>query len=161
MKNRKPTNKQIKNMSCEHHSNLSLLSTAVGMIALMVLMLIYMGTFQSGNYSMNKMNMAIGVSTFVGVACWIAGAVLAIISVLKKKKYLIEYIVYSFVMGFLLFFMYNMPPFLHEALFKGTPIYSQRAIWLFRGASAIAIAHFVISVIWHGVLATPKKAKKK
>ncbi len=161
MKNRKPTNKQIKNMACEHHSNLALLSTAVGMIAFMVLMLIYMGTFQSGNYSMNKMNMAIGVSTFVGIACWIVGAVLAVVAVLKKKKFLAEYIAYSFVMGFLLFFMYNMPAFLHEALFKGTSIYNTRAVWLFRVASILAGAHFVISVIWHGILATPKKAKKK
>ena len=92
MKNKKATSRQIKNAYCEHHSNLALLTAAVAMVAFMVLLVIYMGEFQNMNYySYQKLEMSRGVSVGVGVASWIAAAVLSFVSVRKKKKYLVEY----------------------------------------------------------------------
>lgn len=160
MKNRKATEKQIKNIYCEHHSNLALLTTAVAMITFMVFMLIYMGTFQSGNYSMSKVDMAMGVAKVVAVACWIITAGLCVLIATKKKKYLVEYAAYSLVMGFGLFFMYNMPMFIYNAFSK----FAFARSWaktVFTALSLLSAIYFVVSVSWHLVLATPGKSKKK
>ena len=119
-----------------------------------------MGTFQSGNYSMQKIDLAMGVAKVVGVACWIITAGLCVIIATKKKKYLAEYAVYSLVMGFGLFFMYNMPEFIYKAFYNFKFIHSW-AKTIFAGLSVLAVIYFLVSVTWHVVLATPKKNKKK
>ncbi len=156
MKNRKSTDRQIRNLYCEHHSNLALLSTAVAMVAFMLLMLIYMGTL--GNVSPQRAVMATTIAPVIGVACWVLGAVMLLIVVLKKKKYLIEYAVYSLVMGFGLFFIYNMPMFLYEN-FKNVYFVSNWAKCVFFAMVVVSVAYLVVSVVWHIVLSTPKKNK--
>ena len=157
MKNRKPTDKQIKNVYCEHHSNLALLTTAIAMVTFMVLMLIYMGTM--GNVNPQRALMAYSISPVIGVVCWIAAAALCIIIATKKKKYLIEYAVYALVMGFGLFFMYKMPAFVYTA-FKGHAIATNWAKTVFLAVAAFGTIYVIVSVVWHLILATPGKSKK-
>ena len=156
MKNRKPTDKQIKNVYLEHHSNLALLSTAVAMVSLMIFMLLYMGTL--GNVTPERAVMAYSVAPVIGVACWIIAAVLCLVIAVKKKIYLIEFAVYSLIMGFGLFFIYNMPAFFYNN-FKNTYIVANWAKSLFVGMLTVSAVYLVVSVVWHLILATPKKKK--
>lgn len=156
MKNKKSTDRQIRNLYCEHHSNLALLSTAVAMVAFMVFMLIYMGTL--GNVSPQRAVMATSVAPVIGVACWVISAVMFLVVALKKKKYLIEYAVYSLVMGFGLFFIYNMPMFLYDN-FKNAYLIANWAKCVFFAMVVVSVIYLLISVVWHFVLSTPKKSK--
>ena len=156
MKNKKSTDRQVRNLYCEHHSNLALLSTAVAMVAFMVFMLIYMGTL--GNVSPQRAVMATSVAPVIGVACWIISAVMFLVAALIKKKYLIEYAVYSLVMGFGLFFIYNMPMFLYDN-FKNAYLIANWAKCVFFAMVVASVIYLLISVVWHFVLSTPKKSK--
>lgn len=163
MKNKKATSRQIKNAYCEHHSNLALLTAAVAMVAFMVLLVIYMGEFQNMNYySYQKLEMSRGVSVGVGVASWVAAAVLSFVSVRKKKKYLVEYIVYAVVIGFGLFFLYQ--PGNLGFIFKLVQKTSFGFAWTRNSYKLLCIlsaVYFVVSIVWHSVLSTPGKANKK
>ncbi len=154
MKNRKPTNKQIKNETCEHHSNLALITTVVAMISFVVLMIVYMG-----DHNPARIEMAFTASRVCAAGFWIAAAVLAVKSVRSRIKYLLEYIIYMIIVGFGLMFMYNMPHFVYELL-EGTKIGMNWARAIFKGLSLLSVVYFLTSVIWHLVLATPRSAKK-
>lgn len=154
MKSKIPADKQIKKANYEHHSNLALITTALAMISFVILMLIYMGERNPA-----RIDLAIGTSKFAAAGLWIASAILAVQSVRKSHKYLIEYIVYMIVLGFGLFFMYDMGFLYH--IFGGTTFAYKWARNLFKVLSVISAVYFLISVIWHVVLATPRKSKKK
>ena len=102
--------------------------------------------------------MATSVAPVLGVACWVLGAVMLLVVALKKKKYLIEYAVYSLVMGFGLFFIYNMPMFLYDH-FKNVYFVANWAKCMFFAMVAVSVVYLVVSVVWHFALSTPKKNK--
>ena len=80
MKNKE--NKNAKNLSCELHSNLMLVTTVVAMVVFVVLMLIYMGMRNPALISL-----ATGAASFGGLISWITAAALAYNSIKKHKKY--------------------------------------------------------------------------
>jgi len=153
MKNRKPTNKQMKNERCEHHSNLALITTVVAMISFVVLMIVYMG-----DHNPSRIEMAFTASRVCSVGYWVAAAILAVKSVKTGAKHLLEYIIYMIIVGFGLMFMYNMPHFAYELL-EGTRLGMNWARAIFKGLSLLSVVYFLTSVIWHLVLATPKRGK--
>lgn len=153
MKTRKLTDKRIKMLKCEHHSNLALMTTVIALTSFVVLMLVYMG-----DHSAARVGMAIGASRLCGIAFWIAAAAFAVNAVRKNKKYLIEYIIYMIILGFGLFFMYSMPSFIYPVI-EGTIIASNWARGIFRVLAVGSVVYFIISVGYHLVLATPGKNK--
>ena len=155
MKTRKPTDKQIRNERCEHHSNLALLTTVVAMIGLVVLMFVYMGDHNSAN-----IGLVISASKYCAAAAWIGAAVFAWNAVSKKKKYLLEYIIYLLVLGAGLFFMYSMPDFVYE-LIKGTYLSRNWARSIFKVTAISLVVYSLVSLVWHVILATPRKSGKK
>ncbi len=155
MKNKNVTNKQEKNVYCEHHSNLALLTTAAAMIAFMVLLVIYMG-FK--NYQ--RLEMSIAVASFASIACWILAAVIGAVSVIKKKKYLVEYFIYTLFMGFALFFLFEPGKLgiIFDWLYP-TGIFSAWSVNAFWGICIVSGVYFLVSIVWHSILGTPKKGK--
>ncbi len=162
MKNRKPTEKQIKSIYCEHHSNLALLTTAIGMVAFMVLMLIYMGIVQGERFSQSRFDMALAIAPVAGIICWILAAVLGVVIAYKKKTYLTEYFVYSLFMGFALFFLFEPGKlgFIFDWLYP-TGIFNAWSVYAFWGTCIVSAIYFITSIVWHSVLGTPGKNKKK
>ncbi len=160
MKNKNVVKKEQKTVYCEHHSNLALLTTAVAMIAFMVLMLIYMGIVQGERFSQSKFEMALAIAPVAGVICWLLAAVLGVIIVGKKKTYLIEYFIYSLIMGFALFFLFQPGKlgFLFDWLYP-TGIFAAWSVNAFWGISILSAVYFVVSIVWHSILGTPKKGK--
>lgn len=154
MKTKLTYEQQIKKANCEHHSNLTLVTTAVAMITFVVLLIIYRG---ESNYLM--IDMATSMATAIPVITWIAAAILAVKAVKTKKKYMAEYIIYMIVMPFGLFFMYNMPAFAIKLMNKIGVAYSSRII--LKAEAIVAAVYFVVSLTWHIILATPRKSKKK
>lgn len=153
MKKKLSAETQMKKANYEHHSNLSLITTTVAMISGVVLLLIYRG---ESNYLM--IDMAMSLATVIPVISWIAAAILAVKAVRTKKKWMAEYITYMIVMPFGLFFMYNMPDFAIKLLTKMGIVYSSRLV--IKLEAIVTAIYFVVSLAWHIVLATPRKAKK-
>ena len=160
MKNKNVANKQQKNVLCEHHSNLALLTTAVAMIAFMVLMVIYMGLMQGERFSQTKFDMALAIAPVAGVICWILAAVIGVVIAVKKKSYLVEYFIYSLFMGFALFFLFEPGKlgFIFDWLYP-TGIFNAWSINAFWGTCIVSGVYFLLSIVWHSILGTPKKGK--
>jgi hypothetical protein len=154
MKKKISAEKQLKNAYCEKHSNLALITTALAMISFVVLMPVYMG-----DHNPMRVSLALGASKAGGVLAWIAAAVIIFVSVKGGKKHLAEYAVYLIIMGIGLFFMYNMPMFVYN-LIKDTRFAFNWARNIFKILSAISAVYFVVSVIWHVVLASPDRKAK-
>jgi len=153
MKIRKPTEKKMKVLKYEHHSNLALLTTVIALISFVVLMLVYMG-----DRTPQRIDMAIGASKFCAIGFWVAAAIFAVNAVRKNKRYLLEYIIYMIILGFGLFFMYSMPAFIYS-LIKDTMLGLNWARAIFRVLSVGAVVYSIVSVLCHVILATPKKNK--
>ena len=151
MKNRKNTDKQAKHLMCELHSNLMLVTTTFAMLGFVVLMLIYMGMknpTQSG--------LATSTAQVSGILSWIAAAVMAVRSVKSHKRFLCEYVVYLIIMGFGLTFMFNIPMMLMGLVYYRLHITNWAQLVHF-GLSVVTGVFFAVSIIWHGILANPKR----
>lgn len=148
MKNKDNKNK-IKNISCELHSNLMLITTVISMLIFVVLMLIYMGMRNPALVSL-----AVNSAKYGSVATWITAAALAYSSIKKHSKYYLEYIVYLIVAGFVLVFMFNVPfsmVFLNKHHITD---WAHKSLIILTAANSI---FFVVSVICHAVFANNKK----
>lgn len=154
MKIKKSTNKQLRNERCEHHSNLALFTTVMAMIGFVVLMFVYIGDHNPSN-----IGLAQTASKYCAAAFWVAAAFTSYNAVRKKRKYLIEYIIYMLVLGFGLFFMYSMPDFVYEMI-KGTYFGGNWARGVFKVLSVSLVIYSLVSIMYHIVLATPAKKKK-
>jgi len=159
MKKKQSENKQSKNLYFEHHSNLALVTTAFAMVVFMIL-LITNSAVNVENFSQAKFNMALGVAPAAGIGFWILGAVMAVVVVTKKKKYLTEYVIYSLFMGFCLFFVFapDKLGFIADWLQPTGLLTSVNIYW---GTTFVSVAYFVVSIVWHSILATPRKNKKQ
>ncbi len=155
MDRKKTLSKHIRNERCEHHSNLALLTTVMAMVSFVVLMSVYMGAHNPAN-----LELALGAAKYCAVAFWIGAALFAYNGVKKKKKYLLEYIVGTLVMGFGLFFMYDRPALIGR-LVQGTYLQANWANGIFRGLAVLLVVYSFVSIAWHVVLATPRKSNKK
>ncbi len=147
MKNKE--NKNAKNLSCELHSNLMLVTTVVAMVVFVILMLIYMGMRNPALISL-----ATGAASFGGMISWITAAALAYNSIKKHKKYFLEYIIYLIITGFVFAFMFNVP---FSMVFMNKHHLTN---WAHDSLLALTIVNgvfFVVSVIFHAVYANPKK----
>ncbi len=146
--------RQIRNEKCEHHSNLALVSVVVAMVTFVVLMFVYMG-----DHNPARVEMVVNASKYLAAGCWITSAVFAITAVRRKRKYLLEYLLVFLVLGFGLFYMYDMPNWVYEII-KNTTIAYNWAKAVFRALAIGLGLYTVVSIVWHGILATPKKAGK-
>ncbi len=149
MKNKK--NASINNY--EHHSNMALLTTVIALVSFVVLMVVYMG-----DHSPQRVEMAIGASKLCAVLYWAGAAVLSFNAVKRGKGYLAEYIVYMIIIGFGLFFMYNMPMFVYELL-KDTVIATNWARGIFRVLAVGSVIYSGVSIGYHMFRATPRRTK--
>lgn len=143
-------NKKIRNtkraLSRELHSNLMIGSTFAAMIGFVVLLLINTASKNPSLY-----DITVSASVWSGVASWVIAAVFAYKAVKEGKKYFLEYIIYSLLMGFGLFFMHNVPFFALSFVLK---FGIQWAQWTFRVLLALTGVFFFGSIAWHGIMAS-------
>lgn len=150
MKKKNAGNRQ--EVSCELHSNLMLVTTSVAMLGIVVLMIIYMAMKNP-----SLITLATGAARFGGIAAWIAAALLAFNGVKKNKKYFVEYMVYCLIMGFGLTFMFNVPFFARYFVFKyNITNWAHNSLI---ALTALTGVFFAVSIVCHGVLASPKRKK--
>lgn len=138
------------NISRELHSNLMIVSTLISMIGFALLMIIYMTMRNPSLLSLTTTLPSVG-----GLVAWISAAILAYKAVKEKKKYFLEYIIYCIIMGFGLTFMFNVPRFISVLLYNNGIVDVARITLI--GLVALTGLFFVGSVVWHGVLASPKR----
>lgn len=141
--------KDTKNILCELHSNLMLATTVVAMLVFVILMIIYMGMKNPA-----LAETAIGAAKFGSVLCWVATAILAYNSIKKHTKYLLEYIVYLIVAGFVFLFMFNAPFNGFFMVKHGLNNWAHDSLIVLTVLNGI---FFVVSVVIHGVFANRKK----
>lgn len=147
----KNTNTKI-DVSRELHSNLMLVTTSVAMIGFVVLMLIYMAMKNPGLIAL-----ATGTARFGGIAACAVAALLAFNSVKHNKKYFIEYMIYCLIMGFGLTFMFSVPFFAMPLVLKfNITNWAHNSLIVLMALTGV---FFVVSIICHGVLASPKRKK--
>ena len=152
---KKSSDKLMKHEKYERHSNLALLTTVMAMVGFVVLMFVYIGERNPAHWMLVR-----NASKVCAVVFWIAAASFAVNAVKKKKKFLLEYIIYTIIIGFGLFFMYIRPRFL-ATIVEGTYLESNWASGVFKGISILLVIYSFISIAWHVILATPRKSKKK
>ena len=155
MVSKKSSEKIIRHERCERHSNLALLTTVMAMVGFVVLMFVYIGERNPAHWSLVR-----NMSKICAVIFWIAAAAFAVNAVKKKKPFLAEYVIYTIIIGFGLFFMYTRPGFLRNVL-EGTYLQENWASGIFKGVSILLVIYAVVSIAWHVILATPRKSKKK
>ncbi len=155
MDRKKKVNKYIRNERCEHHSNLALITTVMAMAGFVMLMFVYIGEHNPAN-----VELAMAASRYFGVALWIGAAAFAYNAVKKKKKHLIEYVIYTLILGFGLFFMYNRPN-IFVNIVEGTFFEGNWASGVFRVLSVSLVLYALVSIIWHACLGNPTGKKKK
>ena len=152
---KKSSEKIMKHERCERHSNLALLTTVMAMVGFVVLMFVYIGERNPAHWLLVR-----NASKICAVTFWIAAASFALNAVKKKKPFLAEYVIYTIIIGFGLFFMYTRPMFM-RSLVEGTYLQENWAGGIFKGMSILLVIYSVISIAWQVILATPRKSKKK
>jgi len=138
-----------KNVSYELHSNLMIATTLLAMAGFAVLMMI--------NMSMRTPHLAmlsLRIASVGGVIAFAVAALLAYKAVKHNKKHFLEYIIYCIILGFGLTFMFNVPPFLVNFVYKNSINWGSSSLAALMIVTAV---FFVVSVAWHGVLASPRK----
>jgi hypothetical protein len=151
----KSSDKLMKHEKYERHSNLALLTTVMAMVGFVVLMFVYIGERNPSHWLLVR-----NLSKVCAVVFWIVAAAFAVNSVKKKKKFLVEYVIYTIIIGFGLFFMYTRPSFLRPIV-EGTYLQQNWASGVFKIIAVMLVIYSFVSIAWHIVLATPRKSKKK
>lgn len=152
---KKSSDKYVRHEKYEQHSNLALFTTVMAMVGFVVLMFVYMGERNPANWLLVR-----NASKVCGLIFWICAAFFAVNAVKKRKKYLAEYVIYTVILGFGLFFMYTRPVFL-RTLVEGTYFDGNWAGGVFKLISVMLVVYSFVSIAWHVILATPRKSRKK